>query len=63
LERYRPHLTGFPTALFVNPDGTVIGKLGYEPEGLRSWIQKAQAIVGKLDKLAFSYFARRNLNV
>lgn len=50
LERYRPHLTGFPTALFIKPDGTVIGKLGYEQGGVRHWIQKAQPIVAKQDK-------------
>lgn len=52
LNRYRPHLNGFPTALFVDPDGTVIGKLTYEPDGLLAWIEKAQRIVGKLDKVA-----------
>lgn len=52
LSRYRPHLTGFPTVLFVNSDGTVIGKLGYVEGGLRAWTNKAQSIVGKLDKLA-----------
>ena len=52
LNRYRPHLNGFPTALFVDPDGTVIGKLVYEPDGLLTWIEKAQRIVGKLDKVA-----------
>lgn len=54
LDRYRQHLAGFPTALFIRPDGTVVGKLGYEPDGLLTWIDKAQRIVGKLDKLAYS---------
>lgn len=52
LSRYRPHLTGFPTALFVNADGTVIGKLGYEEGGVRAWTFKAQEIVAQLDKVA-----------
>lgn len=52
LSRYRPHLSGFPTALFVKPDGKVIGKIGYEAGGTRVWIHKAQKIVGKLDKVA-----------
>ncbi len=52
LSRYRPHLTGFPTALFVKPDGTVVGKLGYVAGGVRAWTHKAQAIVAKLDKVA-----------
>ncbi|MEM9411437.1 MAG: thioredoxin family protein [Planctomycetota bacterium] len=52
LEKYRPHLTGFPTALFLKSDGTVIGKMGYEKGGVRSWTSKAQKIVGKLDKIA-----------
>jgi protein disulfide-isomerase len=56
LNRYRPHLDGFPTALFIRPDGTVIGKLGYEPQGLLVWINKAQRIVGKLDKTAMVQF-------
>ena len=34
LSRYRPHLTGFPTALFVKPNGAVIGKLGYVEGGV-----------------------------
>ena len=57
LSRYRPHLTGFPTALFVNTDGTVIGKLGYEEGGVHKWTFEAQKIVGKLDKLAFAEMA------
>jgi protein disulfide-isomerase len=52
LDRYRPHLTGFPTALFIKADGTVIGKLGYEEGGVRKWIHRAQSVVGKLDKIA-----------
>ena len=52
LNRYRHHLKGFPTALFIKPDGTVVGKMGYEPDGLLTWIHKAQKIVGKLDKVA-----------
>ena len=55
LERFRPHLTGFPTALFIRSDGAVIGKMGYEEGGVRNWIFKAQAIVGKLDKIALNW--------
>ena len=51
LDRFRPHLNGFPTALFVKPDGTVLGKIGYEQGGPRMWIHKAQQIVGKHDKV------------
>lgn len=54
LSRYRPHLTGFPTALFVTADGTVIGKLGYEEGGVRTWTFKAQEIVASLDKIAMA---------
>lgn len=54
LDRFRPHLSGFPTALFVKPDGTVIGKVGYEKGGPRMWIHKAQQLVGKHDKVAFA---------
>ena len=51
LDKYRQYLSGFPTALFVRPDGKVIGKMGYEPDGIRTWTHKAQKIVGKLDKV------------
>lgn len=50
LNKYRPHLTGFPTVLFIKPSGTVIGKMRYEQGGVRNWIHKAQAIIGQLDK-------------
>ena len=63
LDRFRPHLTGFPTALFVDPSGNVIGKMGYEKEGVLVWIHKAQKIVGKLDKVASNYLPMRFLAI
>ena len=35
-ERY--HITGFPTVMILNPDGSVIGMQGYEKGGPEQWI-------------------------
>ncbi len=40
-------INGFPTILFLNPDGTVIGKLGYQAGGAKAWIQAAEEILAK----------------
>ena len=45
-ERYVRIVTSYPTALFVNPDGEVIGKLGYIPGGADNWIHLADGILG-----------------
>ena len=44
-ERYESFVKGYPTALFVDQQGNVIGKLGYESGGPEHWIKKAEAIL------------------
>lgn len=41
-ERYRRFVDGYPTVLFVQPDGQVIGKMGYERGGAQQWIESAE---------------------
>ena len=36
----------YPTALFIDQQGNVIGKLGYEEGGPSQWITKAKVILG-----------------
>ena len=43
--QYENEITGFPTALFVDMQGNVYGKLGYSPGGPREWIRQAQIIL------------------
>jgi protein disulfide-isomerase len=38
-------IQGFPTILFLNPDGKVIGKSGYQPGGPAAWIADAENII------------------
>ncbi|MBX3418823.1 MAG: thioredoxin family protein [Pirellulaceae bacterium] len=45
-ERYGKFVAGYPTILFVQPDGQVIGKMGYERGGAKSWIAAADMQVG-----------------
>jgi protein disulfide-isomerase len=52
LTRYREHVSGLPTVLFLTPNGIVVGKMGYQKGGVIPWVHGAQAFVGKLDKLA-----------
>jgi len=52
LERYRAHVGGLPTVLFLTPNGTVVGKLGYQKGGAIAWTHSAQKFVGKQDKVA-----------
>lgn len=44
-ERYARIVTSYPTALFINTDGEVIGKLGYIPGGADNWIHQADGIL------------------
>ncbi|MDH3583130.1 MAG: thioredoxin family protein [Phycisphaerae bacterium] len=39
---------GFPTILFLDAEGKVVGKSGYMPGGPAPWIKHAQAIVDKV---------------
>ncbi len=52
LQKFRNHLDSYPTILFVNSTEDVVGKMGYQPGGKHVWINRAQAIVGKKDKIA-----------
>ena len=36
---------GFPTILFLKPDGTSVGTMGYQAGGPKPWIQSAQKIL------------------
>jgi protein disulfide-isomerase len=46
LERkYQSILPGFPTILFLNPDGTVFGKYNYEPGGPIKWTRMASRLL------------------
>ena len=40
-------IKGFPTILLLNPDVTVIGKLGYRSGGAKTWIQAAEDVIAK----------------
>ncbi|MDG2469876.1 MAG: thioredoxin family protein [Pirellulaceae bacterium] len=44
-ERYSKNITSYPTALFVNSNGQVMGKLGYLPGGAEVWTRKADEIL------------------
>lgn len=52
LKRYfADHVEGFPTILFVEPGGSVIGKSGFVSGGPNAWIKKSNSILEK-DRLA-----------
>jgi len=36
---------GFPTVLFLNPQGKEIGRSGYRPGGPKPWIEDANRIL------------------
>ncbi len=40
--RYAKYINGYPTVLFLDPNGSVIGQLGYAAGGPKSWISKAE---------------------
>lgn len=42
---YGDRIKGFPTALFIDGNGNVIGKMGYESGGPKPWIETANKIV------------------
>ncbi len=44
-QQYDDHISGFPTVVFVTPDGDVIGKLGYEKGGAKAWTRKAEELL------------------
>ncbi len=42
-KRYAQDVQGYPTVLFLRPDGTVNGSIGYVPGGPEAWIKAATA--------------------
>jgi thioredoxin-related protein len=38
-------VSGFPTILFLKPDGTKVGTMGYQSGGPKPWTEKAQKII------------------
>ncbi len=42
LERYNQYIGGYPTVLFLNPQGDVVAKMGYAKGGPTQWISKAE---------------------
>lgn len=42
---YANHVTSYPTALFINSRGQVLGKLGYLDGGPEHWIHQAENIL------------------
>ena len=44
-KQYEGRIKGYPTALFIDAQGNVLGQLGYQKGGPEPWIHQAQAIV------------------
>lgn len=40
--KYRDHIQGYPTVLFLDPSGNVVAKMGYQRGGPSAWIASAQ---------------------
>ena len=40
--RYKDHFKGYPTVLFLDPQGNVVAKMGYASGGPENWIAKAE---------------------
>ena len=45
LARYREHVKGYPTVLFLDNQGQVVGKIGYSRGGPEQWIAKADGAI------------------
>lgn len=45
--KYRSYVKGYPTILFLDADGEVLGKMGYIRGGPNPWIGEANAILRK----------------
>ncbi len=41
--RYEQHIEGYPTVLFLDGQGEVVGKMGYARGGPRNWISQAES--------------------
>lgn len=44
-EKYKSLVTSYPTVLFVNTDGSVIAKTGYQAGGAQNWIANAGSLL------------------
>jgi protein disulfide-isomerase len=55
---YDSRIKGFPTALFIDGNGTVLGRLGYEGGGPKPWIKKASQVISASSRLASKEVAR-----
>jgi protein disulfide-isomerase len=40
-------IQGFPTVLFLKPDGTILGRSGYMDGGPKPWVRSAGAMIAK----------------
>ena len=43
---YNPYITGYPTVLFIDHEGNVLGKVGYVKGGPQAWIAAANQQLG-----------------
>ncbi len=48
-QRYSSHVGGYPSVLFLDADGNVVGSLGYIPGGPDAWIRQAKNKVPSLE--------------
>ena len=59
--KYRDRIRGYPTVLFVKPNGEVVGRSGYRPDGARAWIDHANSIIKQgLEDLALETLRRES---
>lgn len=45
VQKYQENVPGFPTILFMRPDGSVFGKYGYEQGGPDRWTKMASRLL------------------
>jgi thioredoxin-related protein len=46
-EKYKKEVDGFPTILFLDAKGEVLGKMGYQEGGPSKWTKDADKLVAK----------------
>jgi thioredoxin-related protein len=51
MQLYQDHIEVFPTALFVDVDGSVLGKLGYAAGGPDRWVNIAERTLQQASRL------------
>lgn len=44
-QHFESYISGYPTVVFVDPKGQVLGTLGYERGGAENWIAKAETLL------------------